>query len=261
MSDLKIRLNGFETHAVVTGSGPWVTLSHALGASHAMWEPQVRALASSHTVLCYDTRGHGHSETPPGAYSLEQLADDAAALLAHLGVQRTHWVGLSLGGMVGQVLALRHPALLQRVVLADTNAQVPPAGQAMWNERAALARREGMAALVEGTLARWFTPSFAEREPLTRQRVGEQMAATSVEGYAACCSAICGLNTLDQLSGLPHPALVMVGEEDQATPVAMSRQIAQAWPGAELVVLPGAAHMSNLEQPEAFNRELLRFLG
>jgi 3-oxoadipate enol-lactonase len=261
MSAVRIRLNGFETHAVVTGSGPWVTLAHALGANQSMWAPQVHALATNHTVLSYDMRGHGESDVPPGPYSLEQLADDAAALLAHLGVQRTHWVGLSLGGMVGQVLALRHPAVLHRVVLADTNAQVPPAGQAMWTERAALARREGMAALVEGTLARWFTPGFAERDPLTRQRVGEQIAATPVEGYAACCSAICGLNTLEQLSGLPHRALVMVGEKDQATPVAMSRHIAQAWPGAELVVLPEAAHLSNLEQPEAFNRELLRFLG
>lgn len=261
MSDLKIRLNGFETHAVVTGSGPWVTLSHALGASQAMWAPQVQALSSSHTVLCYDTRGHGQSGTPPGPYSLEQLADDAAALLSHLGVQQTHWVGLSLGGMIGQVLALRQPALLRRLVLADTNAQVPPAGQAMWTDRAALARREGMAALVEGTLGRWFTPGFAAREPLTRQQVGAQIAATPVEGYAACCAAICDLNTLAQLPGLHHPVLVMVGEEDQATPMAMSRQIAQAWPGAELVVLPGAAHLSNLEQPEAFNREMLRFLA
>lgn len=261
MNDMRIRLHGLETHAVVTGSGPWVTLSHALGASQAMWAPQVQALASRHTVLCYDTRGHGQSGTPPGPYSLEQLADDAAALLAHLGVQRTHWVGLSLGGMIGQVLALRHPALLDRVVLADTNARLPPAGQAMWTERAALARREGMATLVEGTLSRWFTPGFAAREPLTRQRFGEQIAATPVEGYAACCSAICGLNTLEQLPALQHRALVMVGEEDQATPVAMSRQIAQAWPGAELVVLPGAAHLSNIEQPEAFNRELLQFLG
>jgi 3-oxoadipate enol-lactonase len=261
MNPLRVRLNGVEVHAVVTGSGPWVTLSHALGASHAMWAPQVQALAGSHTVLSYDIRGHGESAAPPGPYSLEQLADDAHALLMHLGVQRTHWVGLSLGGMIGQVLALRHPQMLGRVVLADTNAQVPPAGQAMWNERAALARREGMGALVEGTLERWFTPGFAARDPLTRQRVGAQIAATPVEGYAACCSAICGLATLDHLASLSHPALVVVGEQDMATPVAISRQIAQAWPGAELVVLPGAAHLSNLEQPEAFNRELLRFLG
>ncbi len=261
MTPQRIRLDGVELNAVVMGSGPWVTLSHSLGADLSMWAPQLQALADRYTVLAYDIRGHGASSVPPGPYTLEQLADDAYALLRHLGVTRTHWVGLSLGGMIGQVLALRRPEVLDRVVLADTNAQVPPAGQAMWTERAALARRDGMAALVEATLDRWFTPDFANRDPLTRQRVGEQIAATPVEGYVACCNAICGLNTLEQLPGLAHPALVMVGEQDQATPVAMSRLIAQAWPGAELVVLPGAAHLSNLEQPEAFNRALLRFLG
>lgn len=258
---LRVPLRNIEVHATVCGSGPWVTLAHALGASHAMWAPQVQALAAHHTVLAYDIRGHGQSGVTPGPYSLEGLADDAQALLAHLGVARTHWVGLSLGGMIGQVLALRHPQLLDRVVLADTNAVVPPTGQAMWIERAALARREGMQALVEGTLGRWFTPAFAARDPHTLQQVGEQIAATPAEGYAACCSAICGLNTLDHLPRLTHPALVMVGEQDHATPVALSRQIAQAWPAAQLVVLPDAAHLSNVEQPDAFNRELLRFLG
>jgi 3-oxoadipate enol-lactonase len=257
----RIRLDGVELQASVTGSGPWVTLSHALGASQAMWAPQVQALAARHTVLSYDIRGHGESETTPGPYTLEQLADDAFALLRHLGVARTHWVGLSLGGMIGQVMALRHPQMLDRVVVADSNAQVPPAGQAMWIERAKLARTQGMEALVEGTLSRWFTPDFAARDPQTRQQIGAQIAATPAEGYAACCAAICGLDTLDRLPGLAHPALVLVGEEDQATPVALSRQIAQAWPGAELVVLPGAAHLSNVEQPALFNRELLRFLG
>jgi len=261
INTVRVPLRDIEVHATVCGSGPWVTLAHALGASHAMWAPQVQALAVRHTVLAYDIRGHGNTGVTPGPYSLEQLADDAQALLAHLGVVRTHWVGLSLGGMVGQVLALRHPQQLDRVVLADTNAVVPPTGQAMWTERAALARREGMQALVEGTLGRWFTPAFAARDPQTLQHVGAQIAATPAEGYAACCSAICGLNTLEQLPRLTHPALVMVGEQDHATPVALSRQIAQAWPGAQLVVLPDAAHLSNLEQPGAFNRELLQFLG
>lgn len=261
MTTHRVPLRDIEVHATVCGSGPWVTFAHALGASHAMWAPQVQALAAHYTVLAYDIRGHGQSGVTLGPYSLEGLADDAQALLAHLGMERTHWVGLSLGGMIGQVLALRHPQLLDRVVLADTNAVVPTTGQAMWNERAALARREGMQALVEGTLGRWFTPAFAARDPQTLQQLGAQIAATPAEGYAACCSAICGLNTLDRLPGLTHSALVIVGEQDHATPVALSRQIAQAWQGAQLVVLADAAHLSNLEQPGAFNRELLRFLA
>ena len=261
MTPQRIHLDGVELNAVVMGSGPWVTLSHSLGADLTMWAPQLQFLASRFTVLAYDIRGHGASSVPPGPYTLEQLADDAHALLRHLKVQRTHWVGLSLGGMIGQVLALRHPEVLDHVVIADSNGHVPPAGQAMWAERAALARSQGMGALVEGTMGRWFTPAFAERDPQTHARIAAQLTATPAAGYAACCAAICGLDTLGQLPRLRHPALVMVGEDDHATPVEMSRKIAAAWPGAELVLLREAAHLSNVEQPDAFNRELQRFLG
>ncbi len=261
MTSHRIRLDGVELNAMVTGSGPWVTLSHSLAASHAMWAPQIEALSSRFTVLAYDTRGHGESSVPAGPYTMEQLADDAHAMLRHLGVERTHWVGLSLGGMIGQMLALRHPEVLDRVVIANSSAQVPAAGHAMWAERAEVARGQGMGALMEGTLSRWFTPDFAGRAPATRQQIAAQILATPTEGYAGCCAAISKLNTLEKLHTLKLPALVIGSEQDQSTPVSMARDIASAWPGAELAILPDAAHLSNVEQPEAFNRELLRFLG
>ena len=196
---MQATVHGHTVHYEVSGRGPWLTLSHSLAAHSGMWAPQLAALEPHFTVLRYDTRGHGGSSAPPGPYTLEQLADDAQALLQHLGVQRTHWLGLSMGGMVGQTLALRHPTLLDRVVLADTTGRVPPAGAALWAERAALARSAGMQALVQPTLARWFTPPFHAAQPTVVADIGAMIAATPVEGYAGCCAALAATDTLDGL--------------------------------------------------------------
>ncbi len=257
---MKARVGDIDIHYEISGQGPWVTLSHSLAAHGGMWAPQVEALSAHFTVLNMDTRGHGQTDAPPGPYSLEQLADDAHGLLAHLGVARTHWLGLSMGGMIGQVLALRHPEVLDRVVLADTTGQGAPNAVQMWTERAHAARASGMAALVEPTLARWFTEPFRQREPGLMAQIGAMIAGTPVEGYAGCCAAIAGVSTLDRLHRLHHPALVLVGEQDLGTPPAMAQRIVDCWTGARLQVLTNAAHLPNLEQAEAFNREVLGFL-
>ena len=257
---MQATVHGHTVHYEVSGRGPWLTLSHSLAAHSGMWAPQLAALEPHFTVLRYDTRGHGGSSAPPGPYTLEQLADDAQALLQHLGVQRTHWLGLSMGGMVGQTLALRHPALLDRVVLADTTGRVPPAGAALWAERAALARSAGMQALVQPTLARWFTPPFHAAQPTVVADIGAMIAATPVEGYAGCCAALAATDTLDGLRALHHPALVLVGAQDEATPPAAAAAIAAHWPGAQLQVIDGAAHLPNIEQAADFNAAVLGFL-
>lgn len=257
---MKAHIGDIDIHYEITGQGPWVTLSHSLAADGGMWAPQVEALSAHFTVLNVDTRGHGQSDAPAGPYSLEQLADDVHGLLAHLGVTRTHWLGLSMGGMIGQVLALRHPEVLDRVVLADTTGQGAPNAAQMWAERVQAARASGMAALVEPTLARWFTTPFRLREAALMQQIGTMIAHTPLEGYAGCCAAIAGVSTLDRLHRLGHPALVLVGDQDQGTPPAMAQRLADHWPGARCVVLPDAAHLANLEQAQAFNREVLGFL-
>jgi 3-oxoadipate enol-lactonase len=165
-----------------------------------------------------------------------------------------------MGGMIGQVLALRHPQALDRVVLADTTGQGAPNAAQMWADRAQAARASGMAALVEPTLARWFTEPTRQAQPALMAEVGAMIAGTPVEGYAGCCAAIAGVDTLEGLRALRHPALVLVGDQDLGTPPAMAQRIAEHWPGAQCKVLAGAAHLANLEQPEAFNREVLGFL-
>lgn len=257
---MKARIGDIDIHYTVTGQGPWITLSHSLAAHSGMWAPQVRLLSPHFTVLCVDTRGHGGTDAPPGPYTLAQLADDAYGLLQHLGVARTHWMGLSMGGMIGQELALRHPEVLDRVILADTSGRGAPEAPRLWAERAQAARSGGMGALVEPTLSRWFTEPFRRTHPEVMAEVGAMIAGTPVEGYAGCCAAIAGLDTLDRLPALRHPALVLVGEQDAGTPPAMAAAITARWPGARLVVLPDAAHLANLEQPGAFNREVLEFL-
>ncbi|MFO7189411.1 MAG: 3-oxoadipate enol-lactonase [Pseudomonadota bacterium] len=258
---MRIRANGIELNYTVEGEGPWLVMSHALACDLHMWDDLAAWLAQRFTVLRYDIRGHGRSDAPSGPYSLEMLADDAAALLDALGVEHVHWVGLSMGGMIGQVFALAHPERVRSLVLADTSSRYGPEVEAIWAERIRIAREQGMDALVQPTLERWFTPPFRAAHPELMRRIGDMIRTTPVEGYAGCGLAIAKLDFTDRLRGLRCPALVLVGEQDSGTPVGMAREIQAAIPGAQLVVIPSASHLSHLEQPEAFRTALERFYG
>lgn len=258
---MKAKCNGIEISYVVEGNGPWVVMSHSLACDLTMWDAQAALLAREFKVLRFDTRGHGKSDAPEGEYSLEMLVDDTKALMDSLGIASCHWVGLSMGGMVGQVFALRYPGLFKTLVLADTSSRYPPEAWALWEGRIKTAREKGLDALVEGTLGRWFTEGFrADRRDVT-ERVAQKIRATPVAGYVGCCYALPKINTTSRLNEITCPSLIIVGEQDLGTPVEMSREIHAALPGSELVVIPSASHLSNLEQPEAFNRALTAFLG
>ncbi len=257
---MKISANGIEIDYEIAGEGPVVTFSHSLACSLAMWDEQVAALRGRYRVLRYDTRGHGGTSVPPGPYSLEQLAADLHALLGGLGITETHFVGLSMGGMIGQVYALQHPEMVKSLVLCDTTSRYPSAAGAVWEERIRTTEAKGMAPHVEPTLGRWFTAPFRARRKDMMARVGALIASTPPQGYIGCCHAIPRINVTDRLGGVTCPALVIVGEEDPGTPVEMARDIHAALPAAELAILRSASHLSNLEQPEEFNRVLLRFL-
>jgi 3-oxoadipate enol-lactonase len=257
---MKAHINGIEMHYEVSGSGPWLTLSHSLAANTAMWDAQMQALNQHFTVLRYDIRGHGQTQATPGPYTLNQLSDDVHALLVHLGVQSTHWIGLSLGGMIGQTFAIRHPEMLGHAVIADSSGRGAPNAASMWGDRAKLALSQGMLPLVEPTLQRWFTQDYREKNPAVMAQIGQMIASTPPEGYAGCCGAISGLDTLDQLRDLRSPCLVMVGEQDMGTPPAMSELIHQHWPASSYVVLQNAAHISNIEQAQAFTDAVMKFL-
>jgi 3-oxoadipate enol-lactonase len=260
---MKITANGISMNYTLDGpaGAPVVTLSHSLATTLAMWEPQLKALTARWRVLNYDTRGHGGTDAPRGAYTLDQLADDAQALLRALGIQRTHWVGLSMGGMIGQTLALRAPELFSSLVLCDTSSRIPPEAKPMWDERVHTAETKGMEPLVEGTLARWLTTPFRERGGEVVERVREMIRSTNPVGYIGCCQAISSLNLTDRIGVIKSPTLIIVGEEDQGTPVAASRVMNEQIKGSQLVILKSAAHLSNMEQPEAFTQALVGFLS
>ncbi len=259
---MRIRANGVDINYRLDGpaDAPVVTMSHSLAANLAMWEPQARALSDRYRVLRYDTRGHGQSEATDGPYTLEMLSEDAYALLGALGIERTHFVGLSLGGMLGQRLALDHPEVVESLALCDTSSRVPPEMASNWDVRIDLARSQGMEPLVEGTLERWFTEAFRGARPDVVATVAEMIRTTAVAGYAGCCDAVKTLNLIDSISAIGAPTLVIVGADDQGTPVAASEAIRDRIPGAKLVVLEDAAHLSNLEQEAAFTAALAQFI-
>jgi 3-oxoadipate enol-lactonase len=235
-------------------------LSHSLACSLAMWDPQMQALQTDYRVLRYDTRGHGGSDAPAGAYTLDQLGADATGLMDALEIDKVHWVGLSLGGMIGQCLALNHAARLHSATLCDTMAALPEGAAGIWGPRIETARSQGMMALAEPTLQRWFTPPYLEKNPPRVGRIRELIVTTPVDGFTGCCEAILGLNYLNRLSAVDVPVLIIVGKDDFGTPVAASEAMHAQMPGSQLVVLDDAAHLANVEQAEAFNKALLPFL-
>ena len=260
---MKIKVNGININYELTGpkGAPVVMLSHSLACSLVMWQPQMAVLESAFRVLRFDTRGHGDSDAPPGAYSLEQLAADAVGLLDALKIKTVHFVGLSMGGMIGQCLALDYSDRLKSLALCDTAAIMPAETQPVWQQRIDAAGETGMAGQVDETLERWFRPEFLQLNPPEVDMIRRQILATPPAGYIGCCEAIRRLNYLERLAAIGLPTLIMVGEEDPGTPVAASEAMHACISGSKLVILPEARHLSNIEQAEAFNTALMDFLA
>ena len=259
---MKISANGIQINYELTGQegAPVVMLSHSLASSMVMWDPQLVSLEPHFQVLRYDMRGHGDSDAPAGAYTLELLVEDAVGLLDALSIDTVHFVGLSIGGMIGQGLGLSHAHRLKSLTLCDTSAIMPDEAQPILQERIAAAREDGLADQVEGTLERWFTPQYLQDNPPEVEMIRRQIAATPLAGYIGCSEALRGLNYLERLSAIQLRTLIMVGEEDPGTPVAASEAIHERIAGSQLVILPSARHLSNIEQADLFNRSLMEFL-
>jgi 3-oxoadipate enol-lactonase len=235
-------------------------MSHSLGSSVVMWEPQRTPLEPHFRVLRYDTRGHGGTEATPGGYTLELLAKDAVGLMDVLGMKDVHWVGLSMGGMIGQCLGLNHAERVRSLVLCDTSAIVPNEMQPVWQERIDKARARGMEALVEETMERWFTASYIKKSPEMFKVIRNQFLATPVQGFIGCGEAIRRLNFLERLSRINKPTLIIAGDDDPSASPAGIKGMQERIKGAQVAVLPSARHISNVEQAEAFNAALLKFL-
>ena len=255
---MKAKVNGTELYYEVSGKegAPWLVLSHSLACTVRMWDPQVAAFKERFHIINYDMRGYGSSAAPEGAYTLEMLADDVLGLMKALRIERATYMGLSIGGMIGQMLALRQTKLFDKMVLADTSHAQPPEAIKQWDERIQLARTQGMKALVPSTMERWFTPSY--RETPGAQKIAELIANTPVAGYVGCAQAIMKLNTTARLKEIKLPVLAIAGEADPSAPG--TRHIGETVPGAKLVMIPKAAHIANVEQAETFNQALRAFL-
>ena len=258
---MKISANGIDINYAIEGEGPWLTMSHSLACNLHMWDEEAKRLSKRYKVLRYDTRGHGASGAPAAAYTLELLADDLHGLLQALGVKQTHFVGLSMGGMIGQTYALKNPGMFTSLALCDTTSRYPADVAPAWVDRIRTVEAQGMEALVETTLARWFTVPFRKSRPEVVDKVAAMIRSTPVPGFIGCCHAIPKINLTARLADIRCPTLVIVGKDDPGTPVSMAEDIHRAMPGSQLVVIPSAAHLSNLEQPDAFNQALADFLG
>jgi len=260
---MKVKANGIQINYRIDGpeGAPWLTMSNSLATTHRMWDPQVEAFTREYRVLRYDKRGHGETDVAPGPYSFELLADDVLALLDALQIQRTHFVGLSMGGMTGMTMALRRPGVLRSLVLCDTTSKDPLGDPALWQQRIDAVNAGGsMEPLVESTVARFLTSDTVKNRPAIADAVRAMVRSTPVAGYVACCQAIAKLNLTDRLREITIPTMVVVGADDPATTVPMARTIHERIAGSELVILKDAAHLSNLEQPAAFNEAVLGFL-
>jgi len=225
-----------------------VVLLGSLGSDLSMWAPQIEALSAVAHVVAVDHRGHGKSPAPQGPYTLDDLGGDILALLDDLGLDSVHFVGLSLGGAVGQWLAAHHPERVRTLTLLCTSAAFAPPGP--WHERAATVRTEGLASIAESIVDRWFTPGLRDRDPALVARHVDMVKSTTDEGYAACCEALAGWDGRADLARITAPTLVVAGEQDPATPPATMRVLADGIADATFHVVDPGAHLANVEQAE-----------
>jgi len=254
-----MQLDGYAVSYQLDGNpaAPCLMFSNSLGTDFSMWQGQAAMLQRDFRILRYDTRGHGASACHPGAATLEQLGQDVLMLLDALAIERTHFCGLSMGGMIAQWLAIHAPQRINKLALANTAARI---GQEQaWRDRAALVRAGGMHAVADGAAGRWFTPSYVERAPQQVAALVAGLRHGSAEGYAACCEALAVADLREQIGTISVPTLLIAGESDPVTTVADARAMQQAITGAELVTLP-ASHISNIEAETAFNQALREFL-
>jgi len=259
-------LNGIDIAYRVEGDGaptrPWLVLAHALGHDHSMWDAQAGAFARACNILRYDLRGHGKSSAPPGDYTLEQMTDDLRALLDHLRIDRCRFVGLSLGAMVGTLAAIRFPRRIACLALAGAMSRFSPLSQPHWAQQlAALRSPLGMDAIIDATLSGWFTAAFFATRAADVARAARVLRATPVDGYLGAVAAMSKADLTTRLSSLGGPILVLLGEGDRVTPSSSAERILLQVPQAQLKRIAGAAHLSNVEQPDDFNAALRDFFA
>ena len=236
---------------------PAIIFSNSLGTNYQMWQPQINFFKKEYLIICYDTRGHGASTAPQGPYSIEQLGTDVVNLLDHLNIQKASFCGISMGGLTGQWLAIHHPERFNHVIVCNTAAKI---GQEQaWNDRAQLVREQGLKPIAETAASRWFTEPFIRSNTAIVESLSNDLGAGSPEGYASCCEALAKADVREQLKNITVPTLVVAGQKDPVTTVADAQYIINNVRSSSLFEI-NASHISNIEQPKAFNQAVQSFL-
>lgn len=259
---MKATINGITMNYEVAGpkTAPAVVLHHPLATNLGTWDALTASLEGAYRVIRFDARGHGKTDAPKGAYTFETLAADVVALMDHVGVGKASFLGLSMGGMVGQYLGILHPKRFSSLCLVSTTSRVPAEARQIWADRVKNAPVTGMAGTVDTALARWVAPDVLNSKPALVARLTQMMLSTPVDGYIGWCQAIANLDVTDQLNAVALPAMVVVGALDPATPPAAAEVIHRHIPGSKLVVMPGVSHMLQEEEPAAFHGHVRPFL-
>ncbi|HYB26040.1 MAG TPA: 3-oxoadipate enol-lactonase [Solirubrobacteraceae bacterium] len=237
---------------------PALVFSGSLGTDLTMWQPQADVLKPRFCTLRYDIRGHAASEVPPGPYSMDDLGSDLVALLDRLGIERASLCGLSIGGMISMWVAAHAPERVERLVLCCTAAKLGPPES--WLERAAIVRADGVEAVADTVLERWFSPGFTQAHPEVIERFRSQLIATPPEGYAGCCEAIAAMDLTPVLPSISARTLVISAAEDPSTPPEHGRRIAELIPGARFELVPDARHIASVEQADLVTGLIQAFL-
>jgi len=259
---MKIKANGIDINYQIDGpeDAPWIVFSNSLATSTAMWDEQAAALKDKFRVLRYDQRGHGATDAPAGRYAFDTLLNDALALLDALSIKKTHFAGLSMGGATALGLAERHPDRFDRIIVCDSPCQSTPQSTQQWEERIAVAQKQGIEPLVEPTIGRWFPAETVAKNPPHLDKVRAMIRTTPVNGFIGCAAALADHDYASAAATVKRPVLLLVGEKDGATPAAM-RKLSEKLPGSRFAELPGAGHISNMDRPAEFTRAVREFLA
>ena len=259
---MKVTANGVDLNCEVSGreGAPWLTFSNSLATNLHMWDAQAAALAGDFRILRYDKRGHGKSDVPDGAYDFPMLVGDVIGLWDALGIEKSHFVGLSIGGMTAMGLGLHHADRLSSIVISNAIAEAPAPFVAAWDERIAIVEENGMQALAAPTVERWCSDEFFNSGTPVLDDLRAMVAATPAGGFIGCARALQGLDFEKSLGGIRTRTLFIAGKEDGATPAATMSRLAGMVEGAQYVELSPAGHLSNIEQPEGYTAALRDFL-
>jgi len=267
MPTQKIQANGITFNISLDGvdadqdDAPWLTFSNSLATNHRMWDEQIATFGKTFRILRYDTRGHGETDAPPGPYDFDLLIADIIGLWDAVGIERSHFCGLSLGGMTGMGLALKHPDRVASLIACDCRAVGNEHFAALWAQNIPLVEQNGTAAIADATMGRWFNEAWADANGERFDGVRKMVLTTPAAGYAGCAAAIQHLDYLKDLGKLTTPALFIGGAQDVGAPVDAMDEMHAASPGSKRAIIDPAAHIANIENTPVFNDAVMSFLN